>query len=160
MYIIFKTDQGLGLTAIWDDADIAQMLAGGRLPFGEGDQYRVLNQELPLHPLEQWGQIFLDSGQLPDLGEYTAPPVFNPLTRFQFELILEFLGITQAMIFTEIDKLPISDQEKLIAKKKVETGGNDGRWSHSNPLWTQLGPVWGITSEKLDEQWLIAQSIT
>jgi hypothetical protein len=87
------------------------------------------------------------------------PVTLEPLTRFQFEVILELLGITQTQVFALIDGLPWTDMEKLVARKKVETGGNDGRWSRENPLWDILGPSLGISSEQIDEKWLEAQAL-
>jgi hypothetical protein len=96
-------------------------------------------------------------------GEFVPPPQqtvpLQKLTRFQFEVILELLGITQTQVFALIDGLPWADMDKIIAKKKVETGGNDGRWSRENPLWDLLGPSLGISKEQIDEKWLEAQAL-
>lgn len=98
-------------------------------------------------------------------GSFKAPPkpepvvVFEPLTRFQFEMILELLGITQEQVFALINGLDWTDMQKLVARKKVETGGNDGRWSRENPLWDLLGPSLGISSEQIDEKWQEAQAL-
>ncbi|SNZ21737.1 hypothetical protein [Cohaesibacter gelatinilyticus] len=101
-----------------------------------------------------------DGHQLWVDGAWSAPPVtFSPLTRFQFEVILELLGINQSQVFALIDGLPWTDMEKIIAKKKVETGGNDGRWSRENSLWDLLGPSLGISKEQIDEKWLEAQAL-
>lgn len=83
-------------------------------------------------------------------------PVYEPLkklSRFQFELVLEFLNITQQQVFEQIDLLDMPAIDKIVAKKKVETGGNDGLWSRENPLWGILGPKLGVSPEKIDEEW-------
>jgi len=90
-------------------------------------------------------------------SEYSAP--LQKLTRFQFEMILELLGITQEQIFTLINGLNWTDMQKLVARKKVETGGNDGLWSRENKLWDLLGPSLGISKEQIDEKWLEAQAL-
>jgi hypothetical protein len=99
-------------------------------------------------------------------GTFSPPPVLEPeiepwkkLTRFQFEMILELLGITQEQVFALINGLDWTDMEKLVARKKVETGGNDGRWSRENPLWDLLGPSLGVTKEQIDEKWQEAQAL-
>lgn len=85
--------------------------------------------------------------------------IFQPLTRFQFEMILELLNITQEQVFTLINGLDWTDMQKLVARKKVETGGNDGRWSRENPLWDILGPSLGVSKEQIDEKWKEAQAL-
>ncbi len=115
--------------------------------------------------------VLADGEAIPELGwildedgSFSPPKVetqdaFEPLTRFQFEVILELLGITQDKVFTLIDALPWTDMKKIIAKTKVRTGGNDGRWSRENDLWDLLGPSLGITTNQIDEKWLEAQAL-
>lgn len=88
-----------------------------------------------------------------------APELLAPLTRFRFEMILELLGITQEQVFTQINALDWTDRQKLVARKKVETGGNDGLWSRENSLWELLGPSLGVTKEQIDAKWKEAQAL-
>lgn len=108
------------------------------------------------------GTVKIDYIRQPD-GSFKAPmeqPVpLKKLTRFQFEMILELLGITQEQVFALINGLNWTDMEKLVARKKVETGGNDGRWSRENDLWNILGPSLGVTKEQIDEKWKEAQAL-
>jgi hypothetical protein len=101
-----------------------------------------------------------DGRQIWQNGSWGEAPVeLMPLTRFQFEMILELLGITQEQVFALIDNLDWTDMQKLVARKKVETGGNDGRWSRENDLWDLLGPDLGVTKDQIDEKWKVAQAL-
>ncbi|MCT4654225.1 MAG: hypothetical protein N4A65_00285 [Cohaesibacter sp.] len=91
--------------------------------------------------------------------ELQAEEKFENLTSFQFGVILDLLAITEEQVFKLIDELNWSDMEKIIAKRKVRTGGNDGRWSRSNPLWDLLGPKLGIDAARIDEEWRKAQAL-
>lgn len=105
--------------------------------------------------------------ELSDLGietyEYIppAPPAAStdpndyPLLPFQFYALLEILGKTDA-VNTAIDS--ISDTtERAIARAKF---AHSLSFDRSDPLFTSLAPVVGLTDEAIDTAWMQAKDIT
>lgn len=81
------------------------------------------------------------------------------LNRIQFEFIISKLGLVTA-IDAAIEAMPESTDEEVNAKimaRVLRQYGQDFERNH--PLFTELAPLVGITSEQIDYMWLLAKDI-
>ncbi len=151
-WLDFRDEAGIAV-AVNSDLEVVTVASDITTIHPEGFEIFILEE----------GEASPETGWFYKNGAFSEPPItvsiMRPLTRFQFEMILELLNITQEQVFALINDLEWTDMQKLVARKKVETGGNDGRWSRENPLWDLLGPSLGISSEQIDEKWLEAQAL-
>lgn len=151
MYLIYKKSGILGLTAVQDGVDLDQMLAEGRLPFGESDKYRKLEQDLPLHPLDQWGQTFLDSGKMLNLGDYTPIEPLQNITARQLRLALSKHGFL-SRIEPALQAIP-NDQAREEALIEWEYATE---YHPNHALIDVIKASLGLTSEQFRTMWLAA----
>lgn len=88
-----------------------------------------------------------------------AAAAFQDLNRIQFEFMVEKLGIGPA-IEAAIAQMPDdteTEQNAKILARVLYRSGQDFKRGH--PLFTELAPAVGFTSEQIDAAWLAALTI-
>lgn len=81
------------------------------------------------------------------------------LNRIQFEFMVEKLAIgpaIEAAIAAMSEQSDIEQNAKIMARVLYRSGQ---RFERSHPLFTELAPAVGFTSEQIDAAWLVALTI-
>ena len=83
----------------------------------------------------------------------TLDELYPPLAKYQFEVMTNYLGVTDA-IETALTAMP-DGIEKLTAQALYKHGDEMGHYKRSSPLFTSLGPAIGKTDEEINAAWNI-----
>lgn len=122
---------------------------------------------------ESFPRNWLDLATADDLArvgieayEYTPPPkpepttdqLFPPLAKYQFDAMVDFLGL-EAAITDYINTMPAGIERSLA--RSLFRNGVDGEYRRSSPLFSQIAGSASvpITSDEIDAFWPTARAL-
>lgn len=120
--------------------------------------YRPIEPEIPTGKVVAGSTVQRVNGVVTFVYTLESVPLAD-LNRIQFEFMIEKLGLDagiKAAIAAMPDGTEVEQNAKILALVLYRSGQ---RFERSHPLFTELAPAVGVTSEQIDAAWIVALTI-